>query len=69
MTKLNQSGHVVYLVQPVVMAYTHKNLWYTPCYWDSVKFGDLSIILIDLVHGLVQLYEMSIHTDTSRAWS
>jgi len=27
---------------------TPLNLWNTPCYWDSVKFDDLSIIFIAL---------------------
>ena len=32
----------------IAQAYTPQNLWYTPCYLDSVKFGDLSVIFIAL---------------------
>ena len=35
LTKLSQLCRVVYHVQPIVIVYTHQNLWYTPCYWDS----------------------------------
>ena len=35
LTKLSQSCHVVYHIQPIVMAFTPHNLWYIPCYWDS----------------------------------
>ena len=34
-TKLSQSFHVVYYVQPIVMVYTTQTLCYIPCYWDS----------------------------------
>ena len=48
LTKLSQSCHVVYHVEPIVMVYTPKNLWYTPWYVESTKFGDLAIIFIGL---------------------
>ena len=35
-------------ILPIVMAYTPQNMWYTPCYWNSTKFGYLSIIFIVL---------------------
>ena len=51
LTKLSQSCHVVYRVQPVVMMYTHpQSVVHTVLLGlrYSAKFGDLSIIFIVL---------------------
>ena len=48
LTKLSQSRHIVYRVQPIVMVYTPQNRCYTPWYAESTNFGDLAIIFIGL---------------------